>query len=263
MNAEKVVEYIVSWLKDYAEKSKVNGFVIGISGGIDSAVTSALCAKTGFPVLCLEMPIHQAENQITRANNHIGWLQKNFKKIALQQVNLTPVFDSLIAAFPKPEDEEQLLMSLANTRARLRMTTLYYFAGLNGYLVAGTGNKVEDFGIGFFTKYGDGGVDISPIADLMKSEVYKIAKYLGINEDIIKAAPTDGLWGDNKTDEDQIGASYDELEWVMKQVELGKKITDFEGREKDIFEIYIKRNLANRHKMIPIPICEIPKELKN
>ena len=263
MNAEKVVEYIVSWLKDYAEKSKVNGFVIGISGGIDSAVTSALCAKTGFPVLCLEMPIHQAENQITRAYNHIGWLQKNFKKIALQQVNLTPVFDCLIAVFPKAENEEQLLMSLANTRARLRMTTLYYFAGLNGYLVAGTGNKVEDFGIGFFTKYGDGGVDISPIADLMKSEVYKIAKYLGINEDIIKAAPTDGLWGDNKTDEDQIGASYDELEWVMKQVELGKKITDFEGREKDIFEIYIKRNLANRHKMIPIPICEIPKELKN
>ncbi|HCE55979.1 MAG: NAD(+) synthase [Lutibacter sp.] len=263
MNAEKVVEYIVSWLKDYAEKSKVNGFVIGISGGIDSAVTSALCAKTGFPVLCLEMPIHQAENQITRAYNHIGWLQKNFKKIALQQVNLTPVFDSLIAVFPKAENEEQLLMSLANTRARLRMTTLYYFAGLNDYLVAGTGNKVEDFGIGFFTKYGDGGVDISPIADLMKSEVYKIAKYLGINEDIIKAAPTDGLWGDNKTDEDQIGASYDELEWVMKQVELGKKITDFEGREKDIFEIYIKRNLANRHKMIPIPICEIPKELKN
>ncbi len=263
MNAEKVVEYIVSWLKDYAEKSKVNGFVIGISGGIDSAVTSALCAKTGFPVLCLEMPIHQAENQITRANNHIGWLQKNFKKIALQQVNLTPVFDSLIAVFPKAENEEQLLMSLANTRARLRMTTLYYFAGLNGYLVAGTGNKVEDFGIGFFTKYGDGGVDISPIADLMKSEVYKIAKYLGINEDIIKAAPTDGLWGDNKTDEDQIGASYDELEWVMKQVELGKKITDFEGRYKDIFEIYIKRNRANKHKMIPIPICEIPKELKN
>jgi NAD+ synthase len=262
MNAEKVIEYIVSWLKDYAEKSKINGFVIGISGGIDSAVTSALCAKTGFPVLCLEMPIHQAENQITRAYNHIEWLQKNFKKIALQQVNLTPVFDSLIAVFPKAENEEQLLMSLANTRARLRMTTLYYFAGLNGYLVAGTGNKVEDFGIGFFTKYGDGGVDISPIADLMKSEVYKIAKYLGINEDIIKAAPTDGLWGDNKTDEDQIGASYDELEWVMKQVELGKKITDFEGRYKDIFEIYIKRNRANKHKMIPIPICEIHKELK-
>jgi NAD+ synthase len=262
MNAEKVVEYIVSWLKDYAEKSKVNGFVIGISGGIDSAVTSTLCAKTGFPLLCIEMPIHQAENQITRAHNHIEWLQKNFKKIAVQQVNLTPVFDSLIDVFPKAENEGQLLMSLANTRARLRMTTLYYFAGLQGFLVAGTGNKIEDFGIGFFTKYGDGGVDISPIADLLKSEVYEIANYLGINEAIIKAAPTDGLWGDDKTDEDQIGASYDELEWAMKQVELGKKITNFEGREKEVFDIYLKRNHANKHKMIPIPICKIPAELK-
>lgn len=262
MNAEKVVNYIVSWLKDYAEKSQVNGFVIGISGGIDSAVTSTLCAKTGFPVLCLEMPIHQAENQITRAYEHIEWLQKNFKEVTLKHINLTPVFDSLIAAFPQAEDEEQLLMSLANTRARLRMTTLYYFAALNGYLVAGTGNKVEDFGVGFFTKYGDGGVDISPIADLMKSEVYKIAHYLGIHENIIKAAPTDGLWGDDKTDEDQIGASYDELEWAMKQVEIGKKMTDFEGREKEVFAIYLQRNRANKHKMIPIPICEIPKNLK-
>ncbi len=262
MNAEKVVEYIVSWLKEYAKKSNVNGFVIGISGGIDSAVTSALCAKTGFPVLCVEMPIHQAKNQITRALNHIEWLQNNFNNVSSKHINLTLVFDSLIAAFPKPEDDEQLLMSLANTRARLRMTTLYYFAGLNGYLVAGTGNKVEDFGIGFFTKYGDGGVDISPIADLMKSEVYEIAKYLGIHDAIIKAPPTDGLWGDDKTDEEQIGASYDELEWAMKQAELGKKITDFSGREKIVFSIFTKRNKANKHKMIPIPICEIPEELK-
>ncbi|MFZ2282570.1 MAG: NAD(+) synthase [Lutibacter sp.] len=262
MNTEKVVEYIVSWLKEYAEKTKVNGFVIGISGGIDSAVTSTLCAKTGFPVLCVEMPIHQAENQITRAHNHIEWLQNNFKNVSSKHINLTPVFDSLIAAFPKPEDDEQLLMSLANTRARLRMTTLYYFAGLNGFLVAGTGNKVEDFGIGFFTKYGDGGVDISPIADLMKSEVYEIAKYLGIHDAIIKAPPTDGLWGDDKTDEDQIGASYDELEWAMKQVELGKKITDFSDREKEVFSIFTKRNSANKHKMIPIPICEIPEGIK-
>jgi NAD+ synthase len=262
MNAEKVVNYIVSWLKEYAEKSNVNGFVIGISGGIDSAVTSALCAKTGFPVLCLEMPIHQAKNQITRAYNHIEWLQKNFKNVSLKQVNLTTVFDNLVAAFPPVENEEQRLMSLANTRARLRMTTLYYFAALNGYLVAGTGNKVEDFGVGFFTKYGDGGVDISPIADLMKSEVYEIAKYLGINDDIIIAAPTDGLWGDDKTDEDQIGASYPELEWAMKQVELDKKYSDFIGREKEVIDIYTKRNRANKHKMIPIPICEIPKSIK-
>lgn len=262
MNTEKVVEYIVNWLKDYAINAKVNGFVIGISGGIDSAVTSTLCAKTGFPVLCLEMPIHQAENQITRAYNHIEWLQKKFPQVTMEQVNLTPVFENLLAAFPKIKNEEDRLMSLANTRARLRMTALYYFAALKGYLVAGTGNKVEDFGIGFFTKYGDGGVDLSPIADLMKSEVYEIALYLGVNNEIIKAAPTDGLWGDDKTDEDQIGASYNELEWAMNQYDLGKTVTDFEGREKEVFTIYAQRNRANKHKMDPIPVCKIPKELK-
>ena len=262
MNTEKIVDYIVDWLKNYATTAKVNGFVIGISGGIDSAVTSALCAKTGFPLLCIEMPIHQKENQVTRAYDHINWLQKNFKKVAMIQVNLSPVFDNLIASFPPVEDEEQRLMSLANTRARLRMTSLYYFAALHGYLVAGTGNKVEDFGVGFFTKYGDGGVDLSPIADLMKSEVYEIAKYLGINSDIIKAPPTDGLWGDDKTDEDQIGASYDELEWAMKQVELGKTSANFKGRKLEVFTIYKQRNRANKHKMDPIPVCEIPKELK-
>lgn len=262
MNAEKVSEYIVDWLKDYATKAKVNGFVIGISGGIDSAVTSTLCAKTGFPVLCVEMPIHQKENQVTRAYNHINWLQENFKNVSVEQVNLTPVFDNLIASFPTVDDEEQRLMSLANTRARLRMTSLYYFAALQGYLVAGTGNKVEDFGVGFFTKYGDGGVDLSPIADLMKSEVYEIAKYMGINSDIIKAPPTDGLWGDDKTDEDQIGASYDELEWAMKQDELGKLAANFEGRELEVFTIYKQRNNANKHKMNPIPVCKIPSKLK-
>jgi len=262
MNSEKVVDYIVDWLKDYATKAKVNGFVIGISGGIDSAVTSTLCAKTGFPLLCVEMPIHQAEKQIARAYNHIEWLQKNFKKVALQQVNLTHVFDSLVAALPLIENEEQCFMSLANTRARLRMTSLYYFAASNGYLVAGTGNKVEDFGIGFFTKYGDGGVDLSPIADLMKSEVYEIAKYLGIHNEIIEAAPTDGLWGDDRTDEDQIGASYDELEWAMIEFEKGKKSSDFMGREKEVFTIYEKRNKANKHKMNPIPVCEIPSSIK-
>lgn len=262
MNAEKVVAHIVNWLKEYAVNAKVNGFVVGVSGGVDSAVTSTLCAKTGFPVLCLEMPIHQAENQVTRAYDHIEWLQKKIKNVTVQQLNLTWVFDSLITTFPPVENEEQRLMALANTRARLRMTTLYYFAGLQGLLVAGTGNKVEDFGVGFFTKYGDGGVDISPIADLMKSEVYEIATYLGIDESIIKAPPTDGLWGDDKTDEDQIGASYNELEWAMKQVELGKSINDFSGREKTVFTIYTQRNKANHHKMSPIPVCLIPQHLK-
>jgi len=262
MNTEKVADYIKNWLGNYAKNAKVNGFVIGVSGGIDSAVTSTLCAKTGMPLLCVEMPIHQAENQVNRAQNHIDWLQKSHTNVSKVAVNLTPVFDSMVASFPKVEDEESRFMSLANTRARLRMTTLYYFAALHGYLVAGTGNKVEDFGVGFYTKYGDGGVDLSPIADLMKSEVYMIAKHYGINQDIIEASPTDGLWGDHRTDEDQIGASYDELEWAMNMQEKDKTSDDFSGRELEVFKIYIKFNCANKHKMLPIPICEIPKDLK-
>jgi len=208
MQVEKVTNHIVKWLKDYAVNANIKGFVIGISGGIDSAVTSTLCARTGLELLCLEMPIHQEKNQEDRAARHIAWLQKNYENVSKQPVDLTPVFDSLVAALPPVANEEDRFMALANSRARLRMTTLYYFAGLNGYLVAGTGNKVEDFGVGFFTKYGDGGVDLSPIADLMKSEVYAIGSYLGVNDEIIKAAPTDGLWGDDRTDEDQIGASF-------------------------------------------------------
>jgi len=252
----------VNWLKDYATKANINGFVIGISGGIDSAVTSTLCAKTGLDLLCLEMPIHQEEKQVSRALNHINWLKNNFDPVSATQVNLTNVFDSLVDALPPVDNEEDRFMSLANTRARLPMTTLYYFAALNGYLVAGTGNKVEDFGVGFFTKYGDGGVDLSPIADLLKTEVYTIAKYLGINKDIIDAAPTDGLWGDDRTDEDQIGASYPELEWAMKMDSEGKKADDFQGREQEVFIIYKRFNKANKHKMLPIPICEIPNEFK-
>ncbi len=262
MQTEKVVNHIVDWLKDYATNAKVNGFVIGISGGIDSAVTSTLCAKTGLDLLCLEMPIHQAESQVSRALNHIEWLQHNFDTVSLTNVNLTPVFDGLIKALPPVENEESRFMALANTRARLRMTTLYYFAALHKYLVAGTGNKVEDFGVGFYTKYGDGGVDLSPIADLLKSEVYEIADFLGINKEIIDAAPTDGLWGDDRTDEDQIGASYPELEWAMAMKDEGKTAADFEGRQRTVFEIYTRYNTSNKHKMIPIPICEIPKYLK-
>jgi len=261
MKTEKVIDHIVNWLKDYATNANVNGFVIGVSGGIDSAVTSALCAKTGLDLLCIEMPIHQAESQVRRALNHIDWLKENFLKVSTTQVKLTPVFDSLVSVLPSVKNEEDRFMSLANTRARLRMTTLYYFAALHKYLVAGTGNKVEDFGVGFFTKYGDGGVDLSPIADLLKSEVYEIAEFLGINQEIIDAAPTDGLWGDDRTDEDQIGASYPELEWAMEMDSKGKTIEEFKGREKEVLEIFKRYNSANKHKMVPIPICEIPKDL--
>ncbi|RAV31043.1 NAD(+) synthase [Sinomicrobium soli] len=262
MQTEKVIEHIVQWLKDYTQKSGTKGFVVGVSGGIDSAVTSALCARTGLPLLCLEMPIHQAESQISRAIRHIEWLKDHHGNVSEQSVNLTPVFDSLIGSLPSVNREEDRFMSLANTRARLRMTTLYYFAALNGYLVAGTGNKVEDFGVGFYTKYGDGGVDLSPIADLLKTEVYEIAAHLGVIREIQEAPPTDGLWGDNRTDEDQIGASYPELEWAMLMDEKGKKPGDFEGRQKTVLEIFLKLNRANKHKMVPIPVCEIPLTLK-
>ena len=261
MQTEKVVDHIVTWLKDYAENAGIKGFTIGISGGIDSAVTSTLCARTGLDLLCLEMPIHQEATQVSRAANHIEWLQANFSKVQRQTVNLTPVFDSLVAAVPAVAHEEDRFMALANTRARLRMSTLYYFAALHSYLVAGTGNKVEDFGVGFYTKYGDGGVDVSPIADLLKSQVYDIAKFLGINTEIIQAAPTDGLWGDDRTDEDQIGATYPELEWAMQMNDQGKAASDFSGREKEVFQIFKKFNTTNQHKMIPIPICKIPLSL--
>ncbi|OMP31563.1 NAD(+) synthase [Mangrovimonas sp. DI 80] len=262
MQTEKIVDHIVNWLKDYATNAKVNGFVIGVSGGIDSAVTSTLCAMTGLELLCLEMPIHQAPSQVSRALNHIKWMQSKFDKVSMTQVNLTPVFDSLVAVLPQVDNEADRFMSLANTRARLRMTSLYYFAALDKLLVAGTGNKVEDFGVGFYTKYGDGGVDLSPIADLLKTEVYEIAKYLGVNQEIIEAAPTDGLWGDDRTDEDQIGASYPELEWAMKMKDEGQTANDFEGREKEVFEIFMRFNKANQHKMNPIPVCTIPDSLR-
>jgi len=262
MQTEKVIDHIVDWLHEYATQANCKGFVIGVSGGIDSAVTSTLCAKTGLDLLCLEMPIHQGQNQVTRADAHITWLMDHFQNVKRQAVDLTPVFDSLVSALPAADDEEGRLLSLANTRARLRMTTLYYFAALNGYLVAGTGNKVEDFGIGFFTKYGDGGVDLSPIADLVKSEVYALGRTLGVNQAILDAAPTDGLWGDHRTDEDQIGASYPELEWAMKMDDEGKELADFSDRKAEIFSIYKKFNTANKHKMVPIPVCTIPEVLK-
>lgn len=262
MNTEKVTNHIVKWLKDYATKAGVKGFVIGISGGIDSAVTSALCARTGLELLCLEMPIHQAPSQINRAMDHIDWLKNNYSKVSFTQVNLTPIFDSLIEALPQVDNEEERFMSLANTRARLRMTSLYYFAALRGLLVAGTGNKVEDFGVGFYTKYGDGGVDLSPIADLMKSEVYDLAKFMGVNQEIIAAAPTDGLWGDDRTDEDQIGASYDELEWAMNAIDQNS-ISNLNERQTNVLAIYNKLHKANIHKMIPIPVCGVSEAIKN
>ena len=262
MQTEKVADHIVSWLKDYANKAKINGFVIGISGGIDSAVTSTLCAKTGLKLLCIEMPIHQASSHVTRAQEHIKQLKERFPNVSDTRVDLTPVFEEFKTEVDLEGKQTTVDMALANTRARLRMTTLYYYAGLLGYLVAGTGNKVEDFGVGFYTKYGDGGVDLSPIADLLKSEVYKIGELLDVPQSIIKAAPSDGLFGDARSDEDQIGASYPELEWAMQMKDEGKTAEDFTGRQREAFEIFVSYNTRNQHKMAPIPICKIPKNLR-
>ncbi len=214
MNTSKVINHIVNWLKSYSIKSKTNGFVVGISGGIDSAVTSTLACMTGLPTLCIQMPIYQSKNELLRSGKHIKWINK-FKNSKEKYIDLTETFESFSKSVTKDHKNDDLL-SLANSRSRLRMTTLYYHATLNNYLVVGTGNKVEDFGVGFYTKYGDGGVDLSPIADLMKSQVRAIAKELNIIDEIIKAKPTDGLWDDTRSDEDQIGATYDELEKAME-----------------------------------------------
>lgn len=258
MNHAGVIDHIVSWLKDYCLKAGAKGFVVGISGGIDSAVTSTLCAKTGLKVICLEMGIHQNPDEVNRGLNHIAWLADQFPEVSQQQINLTETFESMRKVLDHETNDHGLAM--ANTRARLRMTTLYAVAQANGCLVAGTGNKVEDFGVGFFTKYGDGGVDLSPIADLMKTEVFALAKELGVIESIQTAEPTDGLWKDERTDEGQLGASYPELEWAM---EFDGDLTNLSEREKEVLKIYDSFHRANKHKMIPIPVCKIPDELKD
>lgn len=260
MKTAKVADYIINWLKTYAEEAHHTGFVVGVSGGIDSAVTSALCAKTGLEVICLEMPIYQDLSQIQRARDHISKLKELYANVTDLQVDLTPVFESFRTSMPHTPVSGQLDLTLANSRARLRMTTLYYFAGLHKKLVVGTGNKVEDFGVGFYTKYGDGGVDLSPIADLVKSEVYALGSHLQIIDSIIQAPPTDGLFGDSRTDEDQLGASYDELEWAINQENKPEK--NLSARQKEVIQIYKRLNKINRHKMIPIPVCLIPQSLR-
>ncbi len=256
MKNKEVVEHIVNWLKKYSSSSKTEGFVVGISGGIDSALTSTLCALTGKKVICLNMPIRQMQHEYDRGNAHIEWLKQNFKNVSNAEVNLTPIFEVIENTF---ETEVQDFLTMANTRARLRMTTLYAYAGHHKLLVAGTGNKVEDFGIGFFTKYGDGGVDVSPIADLMKSQVYALAKEVGVIEQLLNAKPTDGLFADGRTDEDQIGATYDDLEWAMLYIE-NNETYNLSQHQQGVMSIYKNRNAANKHKMDPIPVCVIPKE---
>ena len=260
MQTEKITEKIVSWLKDYATKAGVKGYVIGVSGGVDSGVVSTLCAMTGLNLLMLEMPIRQNEDQVNRAWEHMNDITKRFPNAKAMSVNLTPAFEELYKTFDVKDDEfPSEKLAFANTRSRLRMLTLYYYGQINSLLVCGTGNKVEDFGIGFYTKYGDGGVDVSPIADLYKTEVYALAKSLNLVESIQNAIPTDGLWDVERTDEQQIGATYPELEKIQK--EWGTKTeADYSGRDLEVFKIFARMNKAAQHKMQPIPVCDIPEE---
>ena len=243
MSLEKEISL---WLKDYLLNNNLDSFVIGISGGIDSAVTSTLCAMAGYRTIVVTMPIHQNPDETDRGMQHCSWLNENYDNIKILNIDLTDVYEQFINSFPEKLTNP---LALANTRARIRMSTLYMISGNSNGIVVGTGNKVEDFGVGFFTKYGDGGVDISPIADLMKSEVYDLGKKLNIIDSIINARPTDGLWDDGRTDEDQLGISYDELEWAMQY--NGEEI---DAKQKEILDIYNKHRNVNLHKMEDIPI---------
>ena len=261
MKKKEIIEYISGWLNNYCEQSNQKGFIIGISGGIDSALTSTLCALTGKNVLVVSMPIRQRNNEYHRALKHIEFLEKKFQNVKSLDIDLTQTFEVFEKSVPMQTFENKLAM--ANSRSRLRMTTLYAIGQANGLLVVGTGNKIEDFGVGFYTKYGDGGVDISPIADLTKTQVGELAKKLNVIEEILNAEPTDGLWDEEgRNDENQMGASYPELEWAMNYVDsnLNKELT---LREKEVLTIYKRLNKQNKHKMIPIPVCGIPKELFN
>ncbi len=256
---EKIVAYIENWLITHCEAANLEGFVVGVSGGIDSAVTSTLCARTGKKVVAVSMPIHQAPDQVSLSMGHIEWLEKKYDNVTGVRVDLTPPFQALCATLPQ---EVQDGLTMANTRSRLRMVTLYAFAGHHRMMVAGTGNKVEDFGVGFYTKYGDGGVDLSPIADLYKTEVYSMGRLLGVNDAILSAPPTDGLWEDHRTDESQIGATYPELEWAMTFEENLGDETKLTSRQKAVLDIYRGFHRANQHKMVAIPVCTIPRELR-
>jgi NAD+ synthase len=244
MKSSEKTKFISNWIKSYVDQmpNKAESLVIGISGGIDSSVSSTLSAMTGIKTIVLTMPIRQKENQHDLSLKHQEWLLKNFKNVEAHTVNLDKLFETFSSTLNKFDNEH----GFANSRARLRMTTLYQVAAANKGIVVGTGNKVEDFGVGFYTKYGDGGVDISPIADCNKTEIWELGKELGILKEIIDASPTDGLWDDGRTDEGQLGFKYQDLEDAMKNPNSPHR------------KEYEKIRKKNLHKMEPIPVCKIP-----
>ena len=276
MDCKEVHLKIQGWLQERLKESNQRGFVIGVSGGIDSALVSTLCASTGFPTFVISLPINQEAKQLQRANKHIQWLKDKYGCVVSHEIDLTEITD----CFEKTLQNKQINSELVsvNLRSRLRMVALYAMANQTKLLVAGTGNKIEDFAVGFFTKGGDGCCDISPIGDLLKSEVRQLAAFLGVDSEIVNAVPTDGLWGDNRSDEEQLGATYDELEWALNYYETLKIVKpygidldklpqgfsvesivltqpDLTERQKEVFSIFTQRHFANKHKMEMPPIC--------
>ena len=240
---EELKVRIVNWLKDYYWKYDIKAFVVGVSGGIDSAVVSTLCAETGFPTYVLTMPLHSKKGNTKLSDVHAKALSKKYSNVRVVNIDLSNTYESLL--FDIDQDFVNNKLANANTKSRLRMVTLYQVAGSVGGIVVGTGNKVEDYGVGFYTKYGDGGVDIAPIADLYKSEVWELGEYLDVDQRIVDAKPTDGLWDDGRSDEDQIGATYAELEEAM------------ENGTGNAVDILSRFNRKNKHKMEPIPTFKL------
>ena len=250
VDRKSIAKDISNWIGEYALGNGIDTLVIGVSGGVDSAVTSTLSAMTGMKTMVLNLPIHQEKSQYDLSNRHIEWMKSKWDNVEGMTLDLSSTYDEFCSDLLNANLNE---LPLANSRSRLRMMALYAVAGSNNGIIVGTGNKVEDFGVGFFTKYGDGGVDISPIADLYKSEIYVIGNELGILQEILDAPPTDGLWDDGRTDEDQIGATYDELEWAMKESE-NPSGSIFSDREQEVMDLYRTLHETNFHKMSPIPV---------
>jgi NAD+ synthase len=257
MNSKQRIKHITKWIRGYARGAKIDTLVVGISGGIDSSVVSALCAETGLDTIVVQMPIRQNKKLDNRSTMQATWLQERYKNVTHVSMDLTPVFTAFEKKLePVCKDSDSIPLAFANSRARLRMMTLYQIAQSHNGIVVGTGNKVEDFGVGFFTKYGDGGVDISPIGDCMKTAVWAMGREFGLPQEIIDAEPTDGLWDDDRTDEGQLGMSYPELELAMSQAESDSGVDN--KKEKLNLKKYQAIRARNLHKMEPIPVCIIP-----
>jgi NAD+ synthase len=261
MNSKQRIKHITKWIKTYARSAKIDTLVVGISGGIDSSVVSTLCAETGLKTIVIQMPIRQNRKLDNRSSMQASWLLERYKNVTHMSMDLTPVFTAFekkVSPFCTVEQEPNMneQLAFANSRARLRMMTLYQMAQCNNGLVVGTGNRVEDFGVGFYTKYGDGGVDISPIGDCMKTAVWDMGREFGLPQEIIDAEPTDGLWDDGRTDEGQLGMTYPDLERAMWLDQSGyQSVIPAEKTNLKKYRVIRARNL---HKMEPIPVCKIP-----